>query len=122
MALGAAPSASTRRTEQPGAPFLLVPTVASPGHTAGGARGSSRCCCHAGCWPPPVTLNPFSCSPYSHVVVLGEYDLSNPQGVQVKTVARVRHGLMWPWSWAVLLLRDRGPGVGLQLCPSAGQG
>ncbi|XP_064015882.1 chymotrypsin-like protease CTRL-1 [Pogoniulus pusillus] len=35
-----------------------------------------------------VTAAHCNFNPYSHVVVLGEYDLSNPQGVQVKTVAR----------------------------------
>ncbi|NXF98606.1 CTRL protease, partial [Eubucco bourcierii] len=35
-----------------------------------------------------VTAAHCNFNPYSHVVVLGEYDLSNPYGVQVKTVAR----------------------------------
>ncbi|NXG45403.1 CTRL protease, partial [Psilopogon haemacephalus] len=35
-----------------------------------------------------VTAAHCNFNPYSHVVVLGDYDLANPQGVQVKTVAR----------------------------------
>ncbi|NXY92713.1 CTRL protease, partial [Alcedo cyanopectus] len=35
-----------------------------------------------------VTAAHCNFNPYAHVVVLGEYDRSNPQGIQVKTVAR----------------------------------
>ncbi|KAI6077486.1 Chymotrypsin-like protease CTRL-1 [Aix galericulata] len=66
---------------QPQPPAPLAPPQ-SPGLQSPGAR----------CWLPRGSLTPphTSCSPYSHVVVLGEYDRSSgSEAVQVKTVTKV---------------------------------
>ncbi|NXH22069.1 CTRL protease, partial [Bucco capensis] len=42
-----------------------------------------------------VTAAHCNFNPYSHVVVLGEYSLSNPQSVQVKTVSRAITNPNW---------------------------
>uniref|UniRef100_A0A8C0EU37 Chymotrypsin like n=1 Tax=Bubo bubo TaxID=30461 RepID=A0A8C0EU37_BUBBB len=80
-----------------------------------------------GCWSPCIPLTPFpSRSPYSHVVVLGEYNLnSNSESTQVKTVSRAITNPNWnanTFNSDITLLRlsspaQLGPRVSPVSCP-----